>query len=113
MKTVTILGAASPLPLAKGATSAVLVQVIDLDPALLGKALQLGDLQSVNVADGKETLAAVVAAYPGYTLFASPEEFSFAAADLLVQAGLRVRTPDGKVTLSPRAARIDAGLESA
>lgn len=103
MLLVTILG-----PVKAG----VLVDVLDLDPALIGKAFQPSRQDVVDTTSAKDNASAVQAAYPTAQVFGSMDERRPTIEQLLIDAGLRQKDVTGKLEFTARAARIDARLEA-
>ena len=104
----TIVGPATM----RGRATGVLVDVLRLDTALLGKALQIPALVVVETTGAADDLSAVRAAFPTAEVYASMEARRPAIESLLISAGLRQRDVRGNLELTARAARIDAGLEA-
>jgi hypothetical protein len=107
VKTCTVVGPAAP---PKGASSAVLVQVMDIDETILGKAVQQHTFEVIPIDGFPDAPTAVAAQYPGWNIYASADDLRTAVTQLLVMAGLRQVDPiSGAVQLTPLAIAIDAG----
>lgn len=95
------------IPDAKLGGLIVRVYLIEVDTTKIAKEIQHGRFVDLHT-EGDETVAdAVAQLFPDYVL-RSREEQARANEDLLIDAGMRLRTSDGKIEMTELAKAIDA-----